>query len=48
MNLYGCTHIKERNCGIKKAIENGKISHERYERYCKIYDELKDREKNRW
>ena len=48
MNLYGCTHIKEESCGVKKAIENGKISQERYARFCKIYEELKDKEKHRW
>jgi len=47
-NLFGCTHIKEQNCGIKKAIKDGKISQERYERYCTIYEELKDKEKHRW
>ena len=46
--FLGCTHIKEEKCGIKSAIEKGKISKERYERYCKIYDELKEREKYRW
>ncbi len=46
--FVGCTHIKEENCGIKKAIEEGKISKERYERYCKIYEELKEKEKYRW
>lgn len=46
--FVGCTHIKETVCGIKKAIENGKISQERYERFCKIYEELKEKEKYRW
>jgi ribosome biogenesis GTPase / thiamine phosphate phosphatase len=46
--FVGCTHIKEKNCEIKKAIESGEISKERYERYCKIYEELKEREKYRW
>lgn len=46
--FVGCTHIKEQNCGVKRAIEEGRISQERYERFCKIYEELKDREKNRW
>ena len=46
--FIGCTHIKEQSCGIKKAIDEGKILQERYERYCKIYEELKDREKHRW
>ena len=44
----GCTHIKEQECGIKQAIEDGKISQERYERFCKIYEELKEKEKYRW
>ena len=46
--FIGCTHIKEQSCGIKKAIKEGKISQERYEKYCKIYEELKDRENHRW
>jgi len=46
--FIGCTHIKEEICGIKKAIQENKISQERYERYCKIYEELKDKEKHRW
>ena len=44
----GCTHIKEENCGIKDAIEKGIISKERYERFCKMYEELKEKEKYRW
>ena len=48
VNLYGCTHIKEANCGVKSAVRNGKISQERYNRFCKIYEELKDKEKYRW
>ena len=46
--FVGCTHIKEQNCGIKKAIQENKISKERYERYCKIYEELKEKERHRW
>ena len=46
--FIGCTHIKEEKCGIKNAIKEGKISQERYENYCKIYEELKDKEKHRW
>ena len=40
-----CSHIKEEKCGIKEGIEEGKISKERYERYCKIYEELKRKKK---
>lgn len=46
--FIGCTHVKEQSCGIKDAVSNGKISEERYNRYCKIYSELKDREAHRW
>lgn len=46
--FVGCTHIKEQNCGIKQAIENGKINQSRYDRYCKIYEELKEKEKRKW
>lgn len=46
--FVGCSHIKEENCGIKKALEQGKISKERYERFCKIYNELKDKEAHKW
>ena len=40
-----CSHIKEERCGIKKGIEEGKISKERYERYCQIYEELRNKKK---
>lgn len=44
-----CTHIKEEDCAIKKAIEDGKIDRNRYERFCKIYNELKEKEeRKRW
>ena len=46
--FIGCTHIKEENCGIKQAIKEKRISEERYERYCKIYQELKEKEKYKW
>ena len=44
----GCTHIKEQNCGIKQAMKDGKISEERYNRFCKIYEELIEKEKRKW
>ncbi len=46
--FVGCTHIKEENCGIKMAIEEGKIDRLRYNRFCKIYNELKEREERKW
>jgi len=46
--FVGCTHIKEENCGIKKALEEGKIEEIRYQSFCKIYEELKEREARKW
>ena len=46
--FVGCTHIKEENCGIKQAVKEGKISKERYERFCKIYEEIKEKEAHKW
>lgn len=46
--FVGCTHIKEEACGIKEAIRAGEIAQARYERYQKIYLELKDREEHKW
>lgn len=45
--FVGCTHIKEENCGIKKAIQTGEISINRYDRFCKIYQDLKQREERK-
>ena len=45
--FVGCTHIKEKNCGIKNAIKEGKIEQERYDRFCKIYQELKQKEERK-
>lgn len=45
--FVGCTHIKEENCGIKMAIKQGKIKQERYDRFCKIYTELKEKEEHK-
>ena len=41
--FIGCSHIKEQNCGIKQAVCKEKINKDRYERYCKIYLELKEK-----
>ena len=38
--FQGCSHIKEENCGVKDALESGKISSQRYENYIKIYNNL--------
>lgn len=46
--FVGCTHIKEKECGIRKALEEGNISNSRYQNYIKIYEDLKDREEHKW
>jgi ribosome biogenesis GTPase len=38
----GCAHIHEPDCGVKRAVEEGKIARVRYDNYCMIYDELKN------
>ncbi len=43
----GCNHIKEADCGIKKVVENDIIDKLRYERFVKIYEELKNKEENK-
>ena len=47
--FVGCSHIKEENCGIKNSIKEGNIEKERYDRFCKIYEELKNKEdRKKW
>ncbi|MBQ4347554.1 MAG: ribosome small subunit-dependent GTPase A [Firmicutes bacterium] len=43
----GCAHINEPNCAIKAALGE-KISHERYERYAEIYNELLEERKYKY
>lgn len=46
--FVGCTHIKEENCGIKQALDQGKVDIGRYERFCKIYEELKEKDRYKY
>ncbi len=41
----GCSHISEPVCGVKEALEAGRISRVRYENYKALYEELKGRRK---
>ena len=43
--FQGCSHINEPDCGVKEALSEGKIHQVRYENYCQLYGELKDRKK---
>ena len=38
-----CVHIEEPGCAIKKAVEENKISYERYANYLNIFDSLKNK-----
>ncbi|MBR1392174.1 MAG: ribosome small subunit-dependent GTPase A [Lachnospiraceae bacterium] len=43
--FQGCAHISEPDCGVKKALAEGKISPVRYDNYCLLYEELKNKKK---
>jgi ribosome biogenesis GTPase len=36
-------HIHEPDCGVKEALEEGKISRERYDSYVELCEELKEK-----
>ncbi|MDD6038787.1 MAG: ribosome small subunit-dependent GTPase A [bacterium] len=44
----GCSHISEPDCGVKKALEEGKVSKVRYENYVQLYEELLEQEKKKY
>lgn len=37
-----CMHIKEPDCAVRKAVEDGQIRQERYDSYVKNYQEIKE------
>lgn len=41
--FQGCVHIHEPDCGVKQALEEGKISRKRYDSYVELYGELKEK-----
>lgn len=41
----GCVHMEEPDCAVKAAVDNGKISKERYANYRLLYEELKNKKK---
>lgn len=41
----GCAHIREPVCGVRDAVERGTVSRLRYDNYCLLYEELKNRKK---
>lgn len=43
-----CAHINEPVCGVKEALQEGKIHKVRYENYVAFYEELKEKEKRKY
>ena len=43
-----CVHIGEPVCGVKDALESGKLSESRYENYRILYQELREKERRRY
>ncbi len=41
----GCSHIYEPDCGVKQALEEGKISPVRYKNYRLLYEEVKEKKR---
>lgn len=39
----GCAHYKERDCGVRQAVEDGLIAPSRYESYVAMYEAVKDK-----
>ena len=43
--FQGCMHMSEPDCRVKEALENGEISRSRYENYCLLVQELKNKKR---
>lgn len=46
--FISCNHVNEPDCAVKKAVEEGKLSKERYERYKELYEEVKEKWRKRY
>lgn len=44
----GCTHISEPDCTVKQAVNEGRLSKNRYDRYVALYEELKEKWRKRY
>lgn len=40
--FVGCAHIKEKGCGVLKALAEGKIARSRHDSYVRLYEEAKE------
>lgn len=39
--FVGCSHTKEKGCGVLEAVRSGKIQQSRHKSYLRLYEELK-------
>ena len=46
--FQGCAHMSEPDCAVRRAVEDGSISRDRYDSYRTIYEELADAERRRY
>lgn len=44
----GCLHHMEKVCGVKKALSDGKIDQDRYDRYLYMLEEIKENKERRY
>lgn len=44
----GCCHISEPDCAVRHAVDEGKLSLPRYERYKQIYEDVERKWRNRY
>ena len=44
----GCNHINEPDCAVKKAVESGELSKDRYDRYVTLYNNLLEKWRKRY
>ncbi|MCG8406826.1 MAG: ribosome small subunit-dependent GTPase A [Phycisphaerales bacterium] len=42
-----CSHTHEEDCAVKAALEEGAVFQERYDSYCKMYEECRAKEKDK-
>ncbi|MBR2860787.1 MAG: ribosome small subunit-dependent GTPase A [Clostridia bacterium] len=44
----GCNHIHEPDCAVKQAVEENKLSKQRYDRYVELFEEIKEKWRKRY
>ena len=43
-----CAHVSEPDCAARSAVESGRLSRERWERYCELFNDMKIRWRERY